>query len=797
MEYMDQTAGIRKLVELIYDKNLVPVFGAGFSMGSICHNGNVPNAIEATRQMKDIILSANKNLAKTDIEDDDFFDTADLFISEVSIEKRRDYFKNYYTEANLPELQRNFLTYSWSYAYTLNIDDAIERTNIFHPVLPYRKLTGNLKNGGFKLLYKLHGDALTEVQYDDVDENIVFGNDQYMKALNFTENKNFLDNIAADYQSSNMLFIGCSLEKEQDLSYVYARCDGSVNTLRIFLTDKKPDPKKELLLSKKYGINLIMIVDDYNSFYLDLDKIMKQVGVKDLIAEYKYKNPKFISYEDNIKKSIELITGMSIFDLENNAFMKSGLQIIRESINEIKELLKETDCILIKGRRFSGKTFLLSSFIYTEKSVKIFFFPTATSIDAEIVLGLFENNDNSYFIFDSNSISKKVYQVLVDNQNQIKDKGNKLIIAVNSDDNFLMDNLNGKMVELQRNFTGLEADRFARCANRYGLIKRQKNLTNFDYLFRLSKQNPHLSVLKIYEGEFSFNEQVILLILAAEDKLFFGDALAIGISQADIENIKTKLPKVIEDIPVEASERERHSGRKLVHNSKYILMSFLNKLSEKQIVECIQKIVKELKGDKERNRIYVDIILFDTLNQLFFEKSGGAGGLIFRVYDVLEEILNDDMHYWLQRAKSVYRLNRNNKDQLEIAFRYANKAYCDGSKNLKPKAALTLSLICALLTEKENNQRERKIYFEMAISYGLEAVSSKFYYHKTYLLNNELKNGWKKNSNSYDLLMGVCKKYQKNYSDYNHIDEAEKLISNLEDIRDKFKYGYKFSVGLK
>lgn len=787
---MDQATGISKLVELISDKNLVPVFGAGFSMGSICHNGNVPNAIEATKQMKEIILSENRKLGKADIENDDFFDTADLFISEVPIEKRRDYFRDCYTESELPELCRNFLKYNWSYAYTLNIDDAIERTNIFHPVLPYRKLTENLRNSGFKLLYKLHGDALTEVQYDDVGENIVFSSDQYMKSLNFTENKNFLDNIAADYQSSNMLFIGCSLEKEQDLSYIYARCDGSVNTLRIYLTNRKPDSKKELLLNKKYGINLILLVDDYKSFYLNLDKAIEQIGIKDLVAEYKYKNPNFVSFEGDIKKSIELISGVSIFDLDNNEFMQSGLQIIRESIDGIKQLLKETDCVLIKGRRFSGKTFLLSNFIYTEKGTMKFFFPTTTAIDATIVLGLLENNVNSYFIFDSNSISRNIYKVLVENQKLVKENGNKLIIAINSDDTFLIDNLNGKMVELQKNFTGLEIDRFARCANRYGLIKRQKSWTNFDYLFKVSKQNPHLSTLKVYDGNFSFNEQIILLILAAEDKLFLGDALAIGIFHADIESIKAKLPRVVEDVPVEASEREHHSGRKLVHNSKYILISFLNKLSEKQIVECIQKIVRELKGDKERNRIYIDIILFDTLNQLFAEK--GAGELIFRVYDALEEVLNDEMHYWLQRAKSVYRLNRNDKNQLEIAYSYATKAYLDGYKNLKPKAALTLSLICALLTSKETDQREKKFYFEQSISYGLEAVSSNFYYHKSYLLNNELKNGWKKHSNSYDLLMEVCETYQKNYSDYNHIDKADDLISKLEDIRNKFENGYKF-----
>ena len=81
---------------------------------------------------------------------------------------------------------------------------------------------------------------------------------------------------------------------------------------------------------------------------------------------------------------------------------------------------------------------------------------------------------------------------------------------------------------------------------------------------------------------------------------------------------------------------------------------------------------------------------FDTLNQLFGRKKG-AVKLIFKVYESLEQLLSDDLHFWLQRSKSIYRLVPNQYWKLKTSYSYAKKVYMDGKNiTLTTKAALSV-----------------------------------------------------------------------------------------------------------
>ena len=102
--------------------------------------------------------------------------------------------------------------------------------------------------------------------------------------------------------------------------------------------------------------------------------------------------------------------------------------------------------------------------------------------------------------------------------------------------------------------------------------------------------------------------------------------------------------------------------------------------SKEDIIKCIVHIVERVKDDRTRYRIYIDIILFDTLNQLFGGKRG-AGNLIFEVYERLEEYLSDS----LQRSKSIYRLKSNDLAKLKEAYSYSIKVYFDGGHAIKSK----------------------------------------------------------------------------------------------------------------
>lgn len=784
MDILDQSQGISTLARLICERNLIPVFGAGFSMNSPAHQGVVPDGSKATKMMQGLLLKHCSKMSKDDVEGMDFNETSDLFITLVPKEIRTEFFKNYFTEVQIGMQQKEILEFNWPYAYTLNIDDAIENTACFKAVLPYKNL--NEPNTSIKLLYKLHGDAFSEVTYL-TDENIVFSHKQYLQSINAKENQDFLHNLKADFSTSNMLFIGCSLSNEPDLKYVYGMAEHSTNTLKILLRKNEPSFREEINL-RDYGINTIVVVDDYSYFYQELIKEVRRISAEEDLINYKFKSPSVVVM-DTKEDTVNLLSGNPIFDENSNTFSKGGMHILRSCIEEIETQLKTNNCVIVKGRRFSGKTFLMCSLCERQKRHPIYFFPSTTFVDEQLVYLLLNNEYNSYFLFDSNSISSGCYRLLANSYELLKRNSNKLVIAVNSNDNFIMESLQAGFVEIQSTFLGKELQQNLDRANSYGLIKRYSNNTNMDYLEMLSqKQKIAIPNLNKFPRILTFNEKVLLLLLAASDKIYTSDIMSLGISLMEVAEFEKHFPLIVEEVPVDINERANHSTTKLVHNSKVVLLKLLDRISKEDIVDCIVYIVEKVKDDRVRYRIYIDVILFDTLNQLFGGKSG-AGRLIFEVYEKLEPHLNNSLHYWLQRAKSIYRLIPNNLPKLKEAYSYSVKVYFDGGFAIKSKAALTSSLISCLISNLEEDKAEKQYYLEQAITLGFEAVNSDYYrFNKSYL-NNELKP--RKRMNSYELLKDTCNQYMECYCEFDILDKAKKLVKKLEDMEELFVKSHK------
>lgn len=785
MDTLSQIDGIKMLAKLICERNIIPVFGAGFTMKNRAYNGYVPDGKLATTMMKKMLLENCTRIKEVDIEDMDFNETSEMFIDLVPKAVRTDFFKDYFTEVELGAYQKELLQFNWPYAYTLNIDDGIENTTFFKPVLPYKNL--NAPNTSIKLLYKLHGDAFSEVTYQ-TEENIVFSHKQYMKSINAKENQDFLHNLKADFSTSNILFIGCSLINEPDLKYVYSIADHSSHTLKILLRDKCPSFREEVGLSNDYGINTIVLVEDYSCFYQELIKEVRRITVEENLSNYKFKNPNIIA-KDLKSDTIYLLSGNPIFDENTNQFYKGGMHVIRNCVEEIEQQLKENNCVIIKGRRFSGKTFVMLSLCERQKKSSIYFFPSTTFVDEQLVYLLLNNEHDSWFVFDSNSISNGCYRLLVNSYALLKKNSNRLVIGINSNDNFITESLQAKMVELPNTFDGKELKQNLEKANKYGLIKRYRKNTNIDYLETISqRQKIDVPNLNHFPQKLSFSEQIMLLLLAASDKLFISDVMALGISLLEVSELKSHFPVVIEEVPVDINERSNYSATKLVHNSKVVLMNLLEGIDKEDIIKCIVHIVEMIKDDRTRYRIYIDIILFDTLNQLFGGKKG-AGNLIFEVYERLEIYLNDSLHYWLQRAKSIYRLKANDITKLKEAYSYSIKAYFDGGHAIKSKAALTSSLISCLIYGLESDRGEKQYYLEQAIELGYEAVNSDYYRFNVSYLNNELKP--RKRMNSYELMKNICNAYIEFYCKPDILEKAKRLVERLKNMEEQFTQKHK------
>ena len=660
--YYEHSEGIKLLAKMLHDEKLVPIIGSGFTMKCPTKKSTVPDGNLATELMKEII----NDYRQINLMNADFNKTSERFFSIVPKERQWAFFETYFTGVNLSNYRFDFLELPWAYIYTLNIDDGIERTGLYTPIRPYQN--ANVPNTSMKIVYKLHGDAMHEVLYK-VQKNIVFSVNQYIEFLTSNSNKTIYNAISSDYAQKNLLFIGCSLANEPDLKYIYSQVkeDLSSNILRCIIRDKRLEPDEELDL-EEYGINTVVIVSDYELFYRSFVSEYEQLAAQDTEGQYQFTNPKIVQIDPNDKDlNIKYFSGENIFDISKNVFYKSNLQVTRECISTIESYLSTNNCVIIRGRRFSGKTFILSNLAERFQKYTTMFFPSELMLDEDVLHSILENSTDTLFLFDSNSLSDYAYQLIAHSEELLQKNNNKLVVATNTNDIYLSDILNAETISISPAFKATELSSMAPVCDKYGLSQRKTKETNIDYLKKLSDdQKVDLSIFNRLPKKFSQQELVLLMLLCIRDKLYFSDISALNIRFHNVNSFIERLQGIVERTFVSRGEKSLHSNEKLVHNSKYYLLSLMQTLSNEEIISTVTYIVSKLSKDRARKRLYIETVLFDTLNQLFGHTKG-AGNLILDIYEALEPHLNQDMDYWLQRSKSIYRIYRKSYEKLKIA----------------------------------------------------------------------------------------------------------------------------------
>lgn len=203
-------------------------------------------------------------------------------------------------------------------------------------------------------MYKLHGDALTEVTYKDY-ENIIFSDEQYLQSITNEQNKDFSNNLIGDYSQKNLLFIGCSLKNEPDLKYIFRKIEDNRNTLRIYVTSKEPT-FLELSNLEEYGVNQILLVSDYELFYREFVKEIKALQMETETDIFSYTNPMVIGKSER-EEAIELISGTNIFKSKNNEFYKGGLHVHRTIIKSLENKIDKNACVVVRGEGLAEKRF--------------------------------------------------------------------------------------------------------------------------------------------------------------------------------------------------------------------------------------------------------------------------------------------------------------------------------------------------------------------------------------------------------------------------------------------------------
>lgn len=777
--YLSHDEGIEKLARLLFDGKLVPIIGAGFTKGCTSAKGNVPDGNGCVTLMNNLIKKKKPDIATST----DFNTASKRFFKHVSLEQQKEFFENYFTNVSLNDYLKEFIKLSWPYIYTINIDDAIEREGDYIPVLPYQDI--DTSSQSLKLVYKLHGDATHEVlRYlkDGKPTKIIFTATQYTASIASEENKTMRNAITSDYKQKNLVFIGCSLKSEPDLEFIYANSkDDVIDTAMrcVIRTGNLTDEEEELL--EDYGINTVIYVNSYELFYRNFISAYNALKATECESKYTFLNPNIqVLVNDDYKTNLKYISCNEIFDSKQNCFYKSKFHTLRECTSKIEDKLKTSNGVIIRGRRFSGKTFILCTLAERFQEYTVLYFPSQLNIDEDVLRNLLKKQTNSLFLFDSNSLANTAYQLIAHSKEILENNKNKVVIATNSNETYLLDALDIEVVSIRNVFLSNELFYIRTICDKYGIIRRNNRDSNVDFLKRLQdEQKIEIPFFDHLPTTFDREELVLLVLLCMEDKVYLSDVNALNISFKKVDQLIQRMDGMVEKVPTTKRERSQHSAEKIIYNSKYCLLSIMKTLKPEQVIETITYIVSHLVNDKNRKRLCIDAVLFDTLNQLFGHAKG-AGALIFKIYISLEPYLNQDMDYWLQRAKSIYRLYSNDRDKLMLAYQYAKKAASDGNGRIQVKASLTISLICCLLAKKCKNSVERFPYEMEAIHCSYTAIYSPYFENRQQNLKGELSR--QKKDSYVDLIGNVCHKLSDSADDLELVYKSQQILKKLNEL---------------
>lgn len=477
IQVLKQTEGIEQLLRFALDNRLIPIFGSGMTAGASSGSKRVPDGKTATDLMKNLILGEHSDLTKDDISSWDFNKAAEHFYDLVDTPKRDIFFRDYFSNVKVNDYRANFFRLQWPRAYTLNVDNGIENSAKFYPVIPYKEIKKEADK--LRLLYKLHGDASHEIVYKE--NSIVFSSNQYIKAIKDRRNKSIYNALTRDYTQNNILYCGCSLTNEPDIEFFVSTIKRNLTSgnIRAILKDYEPSTTEKLDLLK-YGINEVIIVDNYRLFFETFCAEMKKKAAHMEAKKYRLINPTIINIESR-DFALQFLSKNTFFDEEKNEFTISKMKTLRTCVQEIEKELNINSSVVIKGRRFSGKSMVLMMLCSTYKAFTVYFFPSDTTIDSDVLKDILTTASNSIFLFDSNSLSNNSYLMIAHASTSLNLRNNRIVIAVNSNDSYIINNLQSGFIEIDSDFNSEELNEFNDNADELGIIRRENGFTNIDY----------------------------------------------------------------------------------------------------------------------------------------------------------------------------------------------------------------------------------------------------------------------------------------------------------------------------
>ena len=711
----------RSMFETMFrQRNLVPVLGAGFSKGSPTENGKVPDGSEFASSM----LACLKDHAGPDAEslsNKAFAEIAEYFLNPefVPTDKAKEIIKKNFIGVRLDPIRRAFLNSPWPYIYTLNIDDAIEANSFFrNKVVPNRVISETAKS--LPCVYKVHGDAAEELLYDEPSK-IIFSTGQYVRSL--ATNASMLNSLKTDLTEQNTLFVGCGLSSEIDLLFALAEYHGTFPEGRrsIYVSEEMPN-RFELSKLAAHGINTILLVSDYDLFYSQLSYWGRQASP----AAGSIRKPLLVTAENLRRIGMDRISNISFLLRDPDSHRIAGAELpayhARRDIEDaILRIAGAESLMLIRGRRFSGRTLLLRSLALMAKSKEVYYVDSDTRVSEDMLKELVDS-DNSLLLFDTNSLTPDTAYSLAKAKSKLAEKHSCAIIAVNRTEpdivGALVRQVNDRAdFELDARFSAQECLDLNQRMDSLGMLRFDCRRTILENTFRILEQYPgrvtDLSRPRILDER----EVELLLVLAVADKAYSSLATALELRVSELFSLCEKLAPIVDLVDTGRGEMpDTHSRHKIITNSRTGLAIQIRGVIKANgyawIAERLGNLVKKLIALPEFKSVGHSMFMFDAINEVLSQGAGPREGTGYKpvvraLYENLQSSLSHSPDYWLQRAKAVLYVEDEEKPILE-GIDFAMKCYREAERersidNAEFLIALLYGKVCQASRYQKND----------------------------------------------------------------------------------------------